>query len=348
MSCNKENYRFFIRTMMLNNYTASDIHRLLHQAWGDECPNIRTVYRVMSDFESGERKSVEDATRSGRPRTSVTAANVEAVRELVEENNRVSIHCLHQQLGLSEGSIFTILHDELHLKSLCDKWIPKELTADQKASRVTVAQSLLELFNSGFPPSHIIYTDEKWFYLRSIGTKQGNKVWVGSATEKPGIPRRSQFDRKCHVVFAATFGGSFYYEIVPRNASVDSVYYVQFLTNMHQKFAHQSQHIGWRNSCLIHDNARPHVAKLVTAFVQKKGMTVRCQAPYSPDFNLEDAWLFSRLENMRANTNFEDSDDLNQFLSEAMQSIPKSEFTKAFEKLKTNFAAVINANGSYI
>ena len=77
-------------------------------------------------------------------------------------------------------------------------------------------------------------------------------------------------------------------------------------------------------------------------------MIVRCQAAYSPDFNLEDAWLFAKLENTRGKKSFEDSDDLNQFLSDTMRSIPKGDFMKAFEKLKNNLTSVIAANGVYV
>ena len=75
--------------MMLNGYSASDIHHFLHQAWGELCPNIQTVYRVMADFQSGKRLSLGDAARSGRP-TSVTTENVDKVKSLVDENPEFS------------------------------------------------------------------------------------------------------------------------------------------------------------------------------------------------------------------------------------------------------------------
>ena len=91
--------------------------------------------------------------------------------------------CTVQELDISQGSIFTILHDELHLKSLCDKWIPKELNKNSTVY-VAFANTFLDFLDSGFPLTHIIYTDEKWFLLRSIGSKQTNKVWVRSSIDK--------------------------------------------------------------------------------------------------------------------------------------------------------------------
>ena len=123
-------------------------------------------------------------------------------------------------------------------------------------------------------------------------------------------PKTQPSEAKCHVIMAASFGGHHYFEILPRNQSVNSEAYISFLMNMHSKFAHNSNPLGWRNGCLIHDNARPHVSRMVRDFLQQKRLKTIRQAPYSPDFNLLDRWLFNKLENMRAKQTFQTQDEL--------------------------------------
>lgn len=350
MQCDRVNYRFFITTMIRNGFDAPVIHQYLVNAWGQqESPSLSTVYRLISEVKSGARSSFEDSSRCGRPSTASSERNVSLIQEMVAGDPSISIRALSDTLDISSSSVHAILHDKLGLRSLCAKWIPKDLSPEQKECRVTVAKQLLSFFTSGFDPRNIIYVDEKWFYLRSVGTKSSNKTWCASAADKRKIARRSQSDLKCHVIMAATFGGQHYFEIMPHNENINGEAYIAFLEHMHHKFIHVSSHtIGWKNACLIHDNARPHVSRLVNEFLERKRLRCIRQSPYSPDYNLEDFWLFSKLENMRQKRNFSSESELEVFLLEALSSIDSIDFLHQFEKLKLHFQNVIDASGDYL
>ena len=51
---------------------------------------MRTVFRWVKAFKAG-KFSVEDDTRPGRPKTSVTKANIAAVKIVVEQDARLSV-----------------------------------------------------------------------------------------------------------------------------------------------------------------------------------------------------------------------------------------------------------------
>ena len=59
-------------------------------------------------FEAG-KFSVEDGARPGRPKTSVTKANIAAVKIVVEQDARLSVKDIASCTGISEGSVQTIL-----------------------------------------------------------------------------------------------------------------------------------------------------------------------------------------------------------------------------------------------
>ena len=160
MSVSRENYRFFITTMVKNGYQPKEIHALLHTAWNEEGPSSATVYRVCKEIEDGRRTTLEDAERSGRPSTAVNQKNIELIAAAVKENPHLSIVEMQSITGIPSGSLFTLLHRHLNLKSLCSKWIPKELTEDQKILRVQVATELLQLLDSEFPKDKIFWVDE--------------------------------------------------------------------------------------------------------------------------------------------------------------------------------------------
>ena len=67
---------------------------------------MRTVFRRVIAFKAG-KFSVEDDTRPGRPKTSVTKDNIAAVKIVVEQDARLSVKDIASCTGMSEGSVHT-------------------------------------------------------------------------------------------------------------------------------------------------------------------------------------------------------------------------------------------------
>ena len=63
-----------------------------------------THFRWVKAFKAG-KFSVEDDTRPGRPKTSVTKANIAAVKIVVEQDARLSVKDIASCTGISEGSV---------------------------------------------------------------------------------------------------------------------------------------------------------------------------------------------------------------------------------------------------
>ena len=80
--------------------------------------SMRTVFRWVKAFKGG-KFSVEDDTPPGRPKTSVTKANIAAVKIVVEQDARLSVKDIASCTGISEGSVQTILKKRLDLRKVC-------------------------------------------------------------------------------------------------------------------------------------------------------------------------------------------------------------------------------------
>ena len=83
---------------------------------------MRTVFRWVKAFKAG-KFSVEDDTRPGRPKTSVTKANIAAVKIVVEQDARLSVKDIASCTGISEGSVQAtcILKKRLDLRKVCTR-----------------------------------------------------------------------------------------------------------------------------------------------------------------------------------------------------------------------------------
>ena len=70
------------------------------------------------------------------------------VRDLITPYKRFQLEEIAQALGISHGSISTILHDHLGMRKLTARRVPKSLSDDQMATRASVCSALLKRFRS--------------------------------------------------------------------------------------------------------------------------------------------------------------------------------------------------------
>jgi hypothetical protein len=81
---------------------------MIKKAFGDNAMSeaqIKLWYRRLKDG----RKSVESDRRSGRPPTSRTPENVENVRAIINENQRLTVRELGEDLGIPQIIVSQIL-----------------------------------------------------------------------------------------------------------------------------------------------------------------------------------------------------------------------------------------------
>ena len=98
-------------------------HSRLQAAFGDEAPSRTTIYDWFAELRRG-RRSLEDDPRSGRPAEARTSVQVAAVQRLVEEDGRVTVLQIAEEVGISSGSVRNILDKSLGLSKVSARWSP--------------------------------------------------------------------------------------------------------------------------------------------------------------------------------------------------------------------------------
>ena len=114
MDSAKSNQRDIIFFLWKEGATGSDIARRLHNVFGEDALRICAVNKWIRRFKVGWTVT-SDAPKSGRPRTSVTPDNINRVKEILEQDRRVSVMDISEALGISTGSVHHILVEELQL-----------------------------------------------------------------------------------------------------------------------------------------------------------------------------------------------------------------------------------------
>ena len=78
------------------------------------------------------RTNTNNAERSGRPKSAVVPENITKVHKIVLGDRKLKLREIANTLNISEGSVFTILHESLEMRNLFPKWVPRFLTPDKK------------------------------------------------------------------------------------------------------------------------------------------------------------------------------------------------------------------------
>ena len=92
-----------------------------------------------------------------------------------------------QELGISHGSVSTILQDRLGMCKLTARWVPKSLSDAQMATRASVCSALLKRFRSKDDfLLRLVTVDETWVHYYEPENKDQSSVgraWVPKAKE---------------------------------------------------------------------------------------------------------------------------------------------------------------------
>ena len=122
------------RAMILCDYLQgkkyTESFETLSKCVDDTAPSIKTVYNWFKEFGFG-RRSLEDSDRCGRPKSVTIEENVTRVKELIEENPRITVEEMKDTLNLTTGSMDRILHSHLNVRKRCARWVPHRLTPSQ-------------------------------------------------------------------------------------------------------------------------------------------------------------------------------------------------------------------------
>ena len=110
----------------LGNNQTETIEKI-QQGFGVETLNQTQIKKWFNRFKNG-RMSVESEARSDRPFTGRNEEVIEKVRQILMEDRRLTLREIVEELGISRGSIHSILTEDLCMRRVSAKFIPKRLT----------------------------------------------------------------------------------------------------------------------------------------------------------------------------------------------------------------------------
>ena len=112
----------------------TETYRMLQTAFRASCMNRASVFEWHKRFKEG-RESVGDVERCRRSKEVRRPELIGQIKNFMDKDCRVSIETISAQFDASVSTVYTIISEELKMRKICAKFVPRVLRKDQKERR---------------------------------------------------------------------------------------------------------------------------------------------------------------------------------------------------------------------
>ncbi|KAG5313222.1 MOS1T transposase, partial [Pseudoatta argentina] len=343
--------RSVIRYLIWKGKTPVEVYNEVKTAYGDKGMNRTSVFKWCREFKNG-RTSVHDDQRSGRS-SILTDDIVEKIENALRDDRRSTVDELSAMFPqISRSLLHETITETLGYRKLSARWVPKQLTDQHKLNRVEAGREFLRRYK--------LHGDE---FLRSIVT--GDETWVEKIDESTVSKRLKglgMIQKQGHWVP---------YELKPRTTASTAekkrffashrIVYTTIIQSVENRGVSPAMHphrpqnqismllYAQRHDkvILLHDNARPHVAKPVKTYLETLKWEVLPHPPYSPDIAPSDFHLFRSMAHGLADRRFHSYEEAEKWIDSWIASKDMSFFRRGIHVLPERWEKEVSSDGQY-
>ena len=301
----------------------------------------------MAEFKRG-RQSLEDDPRPGRPVTVATPEMVNKVHDIVMTDRRVTQRYIASTVGISQERVHSILTEDLEMRKLSARWVPRLLTVDQKHTRRTLSRTNLNLFEKD-PANFLnrfVTTDETWVHHFTPEAKQQSKQWKHPSSPPP---KKAKTVPSAGKVMASVFwdaDGILQIDYLQKGQTINGMYCASLLMQLREKIKIKRR--GKLTKGVLFHHAPVHKSVFAMVAIHDCGFKLIEHPPYSPDLAPSDFHLFPKLKTAISGTHFQSDDDVIHAVDDFLNGQEKDFFKSGIEALKHCWQKCIDTEGDYV
>ncbi|UYV74999.1 hypothetical protein LAZ67_12002048 [Cordylochernes scorpioides] len=274
--------RTCIKFCAKNEIKCADAFRMLTVAYGEATLDRSNVYRWYKMFSEG-REDVNDEERAGRPSTSTTDEKINKVEKMILANRRITVIEVAENLNISIGSCHSIFINDLGMRRVAAKFIPKLLNCDQKQHRMNIANEMLDSVRDD--PNllqRVITDDEAWVYGYDVETKALSSQWKLPHEPRPKKARQVQSNVKVLLTVFFDCRGVVHHEFLPQGRT-------HLLTSAHHpetnaKIERLNSTIINRLRCEYNSSLKIPWTKYIPKITESYNATIHTITGFTPKF----------------------------------------------------------------
>ena len=118
--------RYAIKFCFKLGKNTTETYGMLQTAFGASCMNRASVFEWHKRFKEC-REFVRDEEKCGRSKEVITPELIGQIQNFMDKDRRVSIETISAQFDVSVETVHTIIHEELKMRKICAKFVPRVL-----------------------------------------------------------------------------------------------------------------------------------------------------------------------------------------------------------------------------
>jgi hypothetical protein len=306
------------------------------------------IYRTINRYN--ETSSVEDKSRSGRPRTSRTPSAIKAVAERIRRNPLRKQKIMSLEMKISKRTMSRIIKDDLMLGAY-RRSTGQRLSTSLCKLRVERSRRLLQRHaNNGH--RRILFTDEKIFTVEEKFNRQNDRVYARSSKE--AAEKIPKVERGHHPASIMVWWGVAYDGVTPlhfceQGVKTKAINYQSDILEHVVKPLNNSLFSGnyW---VFQQDSAPAHKAKTTQTWLESNVPDFIRSSDWpsaSPDLNPLDYCLWNILEEKACSKSHRNIESLKADLIKAAASIPIEVVRGCIDTWPNRLRKCIKAKGGH-
>lgn len=190
---------------------------------GLKCSKV-LVFKWHRRFREG-RVSLDDDTREGRP--AMRHILVDDVKAAVNGDRRLTVREITDKVRSSYGTVERILTQDLNMRKVSARWVPRLLSSSDKERRVACSKGFLRRYRREGTEflDRIITLDETWLHHFEPESKRQSSVWKTPASPPPKKAKVVKSMKKHMFVFVMDRKGMLLIHQVPDGQTVTADYF---------------------------------------------------------------------------------------------------------------------------
>ena len=218
------------------------------------------------------------------------------LHKLILGDHKLKLHEIAEELKISEGSVFSILHEHLSIRKLCSKWVQCLLTVDQKQRCIDDSEHCLQLFQCS----------KKEFFIDMLQwMKHGStaSLWTAEWTAAgESCPKQSDAN-----IGRQGFGlRILFIDYLEKGRTINCKYHITFLVCLKQEIAKKWSKIR-RKKCSF---TKTMHCVTTMAKLYELHFELLLHPPYSLDLAPSNYWLFTDLKRMLQGKTFGSNEEV--------------------------------------
>ena len=299
------------------------------------------VFRWHKSFLKGWEQ-MEDEPCVGRPSTSKTDDSVERVRSLVRSDRWLTLRMISSVLNLNRFTVHQILTQDLDIRNVCAKMVPKNLTTEQ-ANWKDVCLDVLDRLER--EPEFFSRLITRWWIMDFAVRPRDKTPKSGLAHCKLSPSQESENEKIQNEIDAHLFfwkSGD-----RPQGMCHQDKLSIKGFIGKSLKDSGKGRHVCDQalhalGCCTTTTPQSPSMN-----FFAEKCIPVVPQPPYSPDLSPCDFFLFFRLKNLLKGSHFGTLDNIQKSVTDELKGIPAEAFRHCYGQWKQRLRRCVAAQGNY-